>query len=338
MVSRSRRAIWILIVVGLIAHALAARKQADDQPEVAAALQRVRDKVEEISRNRSEREVLEQISAWKQREPQSPEPYVIAANYYLRKTMQPTGVNIYSTESGEPPAATGDQFSIVDPKTGKEVGVLTEGPSGPKPNVRTIRRYRSLAVDELERALKIAPNRLDIMLGRAMILNDAHDWPLLEKQLEIALQRIARDSKDLRWLENKPLPRAGADIALDALQSKIVDAFNEKSSKGDQRADRLAALGLKYFPNNVKLLSDRGTVRAFAKDWSAAKVFYERAASVAPNDSIVLGNLARAYMKLGDRQKAESTAKRVIKLNDDPEAVEQANEILRELAGQRSHA
>jgi tetratricopeptide (TPR) repeat protein len=176
------------------------------------------------------------------------------------------------------------------------------------------------------------------MLGRAMILNDAHNWALLEKQMEIALQRIARDSKNLRWLENKPLPRAGADIALDALQSKIVDAFHEKSSEGDQRADRLAALGLKYFPNNVKLLSDRGTVRAHAKDWSAAKVFYERAAGVAPNDSIVLGNLARAYMKLGDRQKAQSTAKRVIKLNDDPEAVEQANEILRELAGQGSHA
>jgi hypothetical protein len=76
----------------------------DGQAEAAAALQRVRDKVDEISRNRSEEQVAKEITAWKQREPKSPEPYIIAANYYLRKTLQPIGINIYSTESGTPPS------------------------------------------------------------------------------------------------------------------------------------------------------------------------------------------------------------------------------------------
>lgn len=315
-----------------------AQNSSEDQPEVAAALQRVRDKVDEVSRNRSETDVLKEIAAWKQREPRSPEPYIIAANYYLRKTRQPTGVNIYSTESETPPQTSGDQFSIIDPKTGKEVGVLTEGPTGSKPDAQTIRKYRSAAADELERALKLTPDRLDIMLGRALILNDAHAWKPLHQQMEMALKRASHDPQNLLWLENRPTPRPAADEVLDSLHSKIVDAFDERSAAGDRRAEELAALGLKYFPNAVKLLSDFATTQAFAKNWRVAAQYYERAAALAPEDSIVLGNLARAYMNLGDQKRAQVTAKKVIELNNDPRAVDQATEILQLLAGKQPKA
>lgn len=298
------------------------------QAEAAAALQRVRDKVDQISLDRSEEQVVRELSAWKQREPRSPEPYIIAANYYLRKTCPPSGVNIYSTESGTPPQASGEQFSIVDPKTGKEVGVLAEGPTGPKPDAKTIRKYRSAAGDELERALRVAPNRLDVMLGRAVILNDAHAWKPLREQMEVALKRASHDPQNLLWLENKPTPRPPADEVLDSLHSKIVTAFDERSADGDRRAEELAILGLKYFPNAVKLLSDLATTHAFAKDWRVAAQYYERAATLAPEDSIVLGNLARAYLKLGDSRKAELSAKKVMELNNDSQAVEQAKEVL----------
>jgi tetratricopeptide (TPR) repeat protein len=328
------------VLTGIPSMTLASSGQSstDGQAEAAAALQRVRDKVDEISRNRSEEQVAKEITAWKQREPKSPEPYIIAANYYLRKTLQPIGINIYSTESGTPPKTSGEQFSVVDPKTGKEVGVLSKGPTGPTPNPRTIRKYRSAAADELERALRLAPDRLDIMLGRALILNDAHDWQPLREQMEVALKRASHDPQNLLWLENKPTPRPATDEVLDSLHSKIVDAFDEKSAQGDRRAKELATLGLKYFPNAVKILSDLATAHAFANDWRTATQYYERAAALAPEDSIVLGNLARSYVKLGNGQKAELAAKRVISLDNDSRAVEQAKEILQLLAEKQPKA
>ena len=322
----------VLTCIPGINSAASEQNSTDAQAEAAAALQRVRDKVDDIARNRSEEQVVTEIAAWKQRDPWSPEPYIVAANYYLRKTLEPTGINIYSTESGTPPTEPGEQFSIVDPKSGKEVGVLTEGPTGSKPDVQTIRKYRSAAADELDRALKVAPDRLDIMLGRALVLNDAHVWQSLREQMELALKRASRDPQNLLWLENKPTPRPAAEEVLDSIHSKIVDAFDERTAAGDRRAKELAALGLKYFPNAVKLLSDLATAHAFAKDWRTAARYYERAAALAPEDSIVLGNLARAYMELGNRQKAELSAKKVIELNNDPRAIEQAREVLQRLS------
>jgi tetratricopeptide (TPR) repeat protein len=322
--------VWIWIVFQSVVTADGAT---GDETAAAAALQRVRSKVNEMSAGRSEPEVMKEINSWKQREPRSPEPYVIAANYYLKQTMQPTQISIQRTggESEKSPGAQ-DQMSILDPKTGKKVGVIQEVPMGPKPSVQTVRKYRLMAAEELAQAEKIAPDRLDIILGRAVILNDLHAWQPLAAEMEIALRRASRDSQKLLWLENKPLPHPASDEVVDSLQSKIVDAFDEESAEGDRRAEQLALLGLKYFPDAVELLSDAGSVRAFAGDWEGAIKSYQRAASIAPDDSIVLSNLAHAYMKIGDVQKARGAAKKVIKLNNDPRSVESATEILEYLS------
>lgn len=309
---------------------------AENQNDDAAALQRVRDKVDELSRNRSEQETLQEIAAWKQHEPNSPEPYVVAANYYLKRTIQPTEVRIDSTvgrKSSRKKAQPGsDQFSLVDPTTGKEAGVLHEVPTGPAPSAETVQKLRKAAVKELEEGLKIAPNRLDIMMGRALVLRDSSDWKSYSLQMEAALQRVSNEPSNLVWLENKPPPRPAKDEVVSSLQSSITEAFQEQSRDGDQRGELLARLGIKYLPESVELLADCGTARAYAKDWTEAVKFYKRAEQVAPADSIVLGNLARAYMNLADLPKAEAAAKKIIQLNNDARAVEMATNILKNLS------
>lgn len=324
--------IALLLVFVLSAATFAAEKQNDD----AAALQRVRNKVDELSHGRTEQETLKEIAAWKQREPGSPEPYVVAANYYLKRTIQPIQVTINSTE-GQKAArrkgkAVSGQFSIVDPKTGKEVGVMGEEATGPKPDAQTVQKLRTAAANELGEALKIAASRLDIMLGRALVLHDAHDWKLFTSQMEVALQRVASDPQNLIWLENKPPPRPAKEEVVRSLHSKIMEAFEEQSPTGDQRGEELATLGAKYLPDAVEFVTDCGTARAYAKDWAGAAKLYERASQLAPEDSIVLGNLARAYLNLGDRAKTEATARKVIELNKDPGAVENARDILETLS------
>jgi Tetratricopeptide repeat len=289
-----------------------------------------------LSRGRSEKEILQEIAAWKQREPSSPEPYVVAANYYLKRTIQPTQLRIDSTEGQKSPRKKGKagsaEFSIVDPKTGKEVGVMGEVPTGPKPNAQTVQKLRTDAARELEGALKVAPNRFDIMMGRALVLRDARDWKSYASQMEIALQRVSRDAQNLVWLENKPPPRSPKEEVVHSLQAGIMEAFKEESPAGDKRGEQLAVMGTKYLPDSVELLTDCGTARAHAKDWAGAAKIYEHAARIAPTDSIVLINLARAYLNLGEHAKAEAAAKKVIELNNHQPAVENATDILETLS------
>jgi len=317
----------------LIAMACASTLGAADVDE-AAALQRVRDKVDEISKDRSEAETRKELAAWKQREPNSPEPYIVAANYLLRRTIQPTQVTINST-TGKPARKKGKdnsgKFAVVDPKTGKTVGTIGEQAVGPKPDPQTVQKLQTEAAAELEQALKIAPNRLDIMLGRASILHDQGDWKTYRSQMEVARRQVATEPQKLSWLENKPVSEARQKVVL-TLHSSVVESLREETPAGDKRGEDLATLGAKYFPDSVELITDCGTARAYAKDWAGAAKFYEHAAQLAPADSIVMINLARAYLNLGDIAKAEKAAKKVVELNDDERAVEDANQILSSLS------
>ena len=305
-----------------------------DGPDPSPALQRIRDKVATISANRTPAEVRAEIASWKRHEPNSPDPYIVLANYEFNLSRQPTGIYDYSTEGLEnvpTPRSGAEEFSIVDPKTGKEVGILGAGPVGPKPDPETARKQQLLGAAELEAALKKFPDRLDIIIGRAIMLNEAQAWPELTAQMETALRRGAHDSQNLRWLEDQRPPRAPADEVLSALRGYIRKAFGEQSKRGDARALEWTTLGLKYFPDNVPLLSDAGSFYAFAEDYVQALSYYERAEKEVPDDTIVLGNLGEIYSRLGQNQNALRVAKRIIALNNDPEAVEQAQKIIEKL-------
>jgi tetratricopeptide (TPR) repeat protein len=301
-------------------------------PDPGPALQRIRAKVAEISANRTPDEVRHAITEWKQREPNSPTPYIVAANYEYGLSFQPTQINAVATKNGKAPHSVGEQFSIVDPKSGKEVGVLGSFPTGPKPEANTSHAQKLRGAAELEVALNKFPNRLDIMIGRAIMLEDAHEWKPLMAQLDAALQRCAQQPQSLRWLEDQLPPSPPANEINGKVQAFFSHAAAEKSKEGDERAKRFAELGLKYFPTHVPFLSDLGTLAAWQRDSSHAIQYYEKARQLQPNDSIVLGNLARMYANMGRADRARETANQVIKLNNDPEAVDQAKQILNELS------
>jgi tetratricopeptide (TPR) repeat protein len=309
---------------------------ASSGPDPGPALQRIREKVAEISANRTPDEVRRAIAEWKQREPNSPTPYIVAANYEYGLSRQPTAVAAVAVKKGskipnEKELGLGKQFSVVDPKTGKEVGVFGEFPTGPKPNANTARAQKLRGAAELEAALYKFPNRLDIMLGRSIMLEDAREWKALMAQLEMALQQSVQQPETLRWLEDNLPPSPPAEEVTGKVQEFFRNAIMEKSKAGDARAKKLAELGLKYYPQHVPFLSDLGTLAAWEHDSTRAIEIYEKARKLAPKDSIVLGNLARMHLNLGHVAEAGEIANEVIKLNNDSQATAEAKEILAEI-------
>jgi hypothetical protein len=327
----------LLILAGLLT--CGAAENLPPGPDDAPEKQRIRDKLDELTKGRKPDAALKAIADWKHRTPESPDPYIVAANFHLSLATQPKGVNIQGTKPGAGPLPEGnydakldgDRISIVDPKTGKEVGTIGDGPVGQKPDPKQAREHLLAGAAELEEALRKFPDRLDIMLGRASILATAREWNPLTTQLDAALARAARDPQNLRWLGDKPPFRPAPDLVRSAVQENVNHAIDEQAAEGDARAKALSELALKYFPDAVVFLANLGSLHAFAGEWKEAVPYYERAVKLAPDDSLVWGNLARVRMKLGEPKAAREAAKKVIELNNDAEGVKAMKSLLRDL-------
>lgn len=297
--------------------------------EIVAARQRLKKKVDEIAANKTPEQVRGAIDAWKAREPASAEPFAASANYELSLSGQKMAVYDFMT-NGIPRTAPPDgrEYSIRDPKTGKEVGVLGERPIGPKPDAATAKEQQLKAAAVCAEGLKRFPDRLDFMITRCIALDAARAWKEFGAQMASALQRAATEPEKLRWLEDMKPPFPPAEELLNGLQGVIGRALQEGGKAGVERARDLAEIGLKYYPREVRLLSDMGSSYAGESRWELALPYYEAARSNAPEDNTVRLNLAQAYHWLGREKESRATLQAIIQSGRDPGIAELARQLL----------
>lgn len=166
----------------------------------AAAQKRIREETKKITADRTPEQIRAQLAGWKAREPNSPEPYLVSASYELSLSRQPTVVYDFDTHGiARSYTPRGNEFSIIDPKSGEEVGVIGEVPTGPKPDAETAKKQQRRAAAELGEGLKKFSNCLDLIMARSLALAEARDWEALATQLQSAFQRALSQPEKLRW-------------------------------------------------------------------------------------------------------------------------------------------
>lgn len=306
-----------------------AAQETNPDADITAPQQRLRKKIDEIAAGRTPEQVRAEIAAWKTREPHSAEPYAASAGYELSLSGQKMAVYDFAT-NGIPRTAPPDgmEYSIRDPKTGKEVGVLGQRPIGPKPDAATAKKQQLKAAAECAEGLKKFPDRLDLMITRCMALEEAQAWEEFGAQAASAFQRVATDPEKLRWLEDIKPPFSPGEELLNGLQGVIGRALQEGGEQGLGRARDLAEIGLKYYPREMRLLNDMGGSYATESRWALALPYYEAARQVAPEDNTVRLNLAQAYHWVGRDQESRATLQAIIESGRDPGIAELARRLL----------
>ncbi len=309
-----------------------ASAESNRQPNPSAAAEKkIRDKVTEISAHRTPEQVRLLIADWKEREPDSPDPYIVSASYELQLGRQP--MQVYETATGNqthPGKDGATEYPVVD-KSGRQAGVIGVVPTGPPPDPATVKKQQLRAAVELEEALKKFPNRIDLMIGRAMALGEAREWDVLAQHMESILQRAANDPENLRSYGNEKPSRSPADELLGGLQGFITSAINEQDL---ERARHFAQLGLKYFSERGELLSDMGSIHFMSQQWDEAVPYFEHARQVAPEDNVILLNLTLVYLQLGRADDARATAREIVRLHRDIAITNTALDILHRLDSQ----
>jgi tetratricopeptide (TPR) repeat protein len=256
--------------------------------------------------------VTRRLAEWTKEEPDNPDPYVFAANAYLKCADQ------VSINAGN---AKGD-FAIVDPKTNKQVGSLNTSPD---------QGLVKLAGSTLAIAAAKFPHRLDIHVGRMAVAQRDDDIPGVLQAARELLQAAKANPDKMKWIDGAALGMPEKDKIASELHARVLWLYRKETDEADRAACALATETLEVAPDDTRLLNDAANFHAIAGDWKKAKEFFLRAGTTNPDDLLVQLNIAKVCSKLGETDEARQRWQQVIKKAPGTEQAKAAQEELDQL-------
>lgn len=218
-----------------------------------------------------------------------PAYYVASANYWWNLSLAP---NI-STK----PSEKGD-FVVADPKTGKEVGSMsTEGRVNPQ--------VPENAVQSLREALKRFPNRIDIGMGLAYMLRELDKQKDCLDVLLQVLQNAEKNPTELQWKNGEPLPELPNIYIPELMQGYTGSFYQLETKEGDALCHSLSEAIIQVYPDHPYAYNILAALSSANQDDQGSVKYLLIAHQKAPKDSIVILNLADAYLRLGDKKEAK---------------------------------
>jgi len=245
-------------------------------------------------------------------EKDNPDYYALASNYWWMVAQRP----VVDTKP-----AVKDELSVRDKDTGEEVGSLRAGPDA-NPEIAA----KTLAM--LEEGAKRFPLRADILLGLAHVQSELGKYPESVKTLDVLLDNAKAKPGELRWAKNGPLPGPPEKFFPESLHSYAGVLFNaEQDVLCEKLCDRIIEIYPEHpYAYNLKA----GLADAQGKPDEMLRLL-EIAGNKAPDDPLILMNLADTYLKRGDKAKAEKALKRVLEVDTDDETKDHARAALKDL-------
>lgn len=261
-------------------------------------------------------EALRIITEWKSKSPDDPEIYVAYFNFYGKKSM----TNI---------------LMMGDNPDGKEALVISDADSANKEPIaymydETIYDHKILDIGfaYIDTAIRKYPNRLDMRFGKIYMLGQIKDFDGFTKEIVNAIDYSAVIKNDWKWTNNEPVKDSQA-FFLGNIQSYVVQLYNLGKVQ-PEFIQQIAEAVLKYYPDNVESLSDLSIAYTMKKDYDNALIPLLKAEKLAPNDFIVIANIADCYNQKGDVKNAIKYYELLEKYGD-ADAIEFAKEQLKDL-------
>jgi len=157
------------------------------------------------------------------------------------------------------------------------------------------------------------PDRLDLWFGKAHVQQLQNDDIAALETLKKVIDRSLVNHQQWLWTNDKPTPSAPKDFFFDSLQGYFSYFYDAQS---DSVAQALVEYGLKYYPDNIYLLNDKAVLLTNAKKLDEALNIFLKLYNLAPNDEIVVWNIASLYAEKHDKKQAAIYYKKLLKSKD----------------------
>jgi tetratricopeptide (TPR) repeat protein len=255
---------------------------------------------------------------WKLSKPGDPELYVAFFNYYYRKSASEV-VRMDKNPTGDA------VLKIMDKDTTKKQPVA----------------YLHDDIEYKSGALKIAfayidtgilkfPKRLDMRFGKIYVFGETKDYSNFTSEIIKTIDYSAGINNKWTWTNNEPVKNDPKKFMLGGVHDYLVQLYNTGDDKLMDNMKRISESVLKYYPDNVEILSDLAICYMVNRDFAGALKPLLKAEKISPKDFIVLNNIANCYKELKDISNAIKYYKLTAKYGD-AEAKEVSKKMLEEL-------
>ncbi len=246
-------------------------------------------------------------------EAENPDFYALASNYWWGQSQQ---ISINSK-----PAEPGD-FAIKKLDGTQAGSISSVGKSNPAIPERALTLVHT-GFDKF-------PSRLDLGFGLATLQRKLQKKAELEKTL-LKILKVAENPDDLTWTENRKLPGEPSVFVPQSVHPYVRYFFDQESEEDDNRVDRLTKRLTEVFPKHPYAWNMRAALASVRKDDKGIILNLEKAHELAPEDALILLNLADSYKKQNQPEKAREAATRILAIESAAARHKDAEAILKSL-------
>ena len=258
----------------------------------------------------------ELLKKWKQEKPNDSELYTSLFNYYFQKSRN----EVLLLASGTPP--NGQDYLELQDSTNKVAGFISTQIDYEKSNLK-------LAFENIDKGIKLYPNRLDMRFGKIYVLGQIKDWSNFSNEIIRAVDYSSKNNNEWTWTLNEE-KKIGKDAFLGSLQDYQMQLYDTMDDELLKNMREIAQTVLKYYPDHVESLSNSSITYLVEKKYEKALVPLKKAEHINPKDFIVLNNIAYCYKEMQNKKLAIEYYEKVIKYGDQ-RAIEQAKDEIEKL-------
>lgn len=254
------------------------------------------------------------LAEWEKTNPDDPELYVSAINFYFLNSRQ----EIISLDREQ---KSKEGFQLTD-SSGKVAGYVNSNTGYDTEKLSKAIAYANRGIDKF-------PNRLDIRFGKCYILQQIGDWDNFTKEIIRTIAYSQANKNNWVWKDNKPQPD-GENFFLETIQTYLRELYD---TEDDNLLPNMIAIGeasLQYYHNSVEIFSTTAVALMLTKNYDKAIDYLKQAEKLNPKDFIVLNNIAQGYKLKGDKANAIKYYRLTEKYGDE-RAKEQARENIKAL-------
>lgn len=169
-----------------------------------------------------------------------------------------------------------------------------------------------VSIDYIDRAKAVAPERVDLRMGKISAY-----WIAGNNYLDSYLAEIAALLGDLadkkrEWFYGPTETISREEIA-DAVQDYCAQLFSLGSDEGNAAVESVSKRVLTLFPKNSSAHANLGSVASRRGELKLAEKEYRKGLKLAPNDTVILRNLAIVCKK---QSKTTDSAKYIARLKE----------------------
>lgn len=244
---------------------------------------------------------LKVLQVWENSNPNDPELFTSYFNYYFQRSKY-TMLNMGSKPIGE------ESLQIKD-STDKVMGFLVE---------KTYFKPELLdqGFEWINNGIKKYPSRLDMRFGKIYALGQSEDWKGFTGEILESIQYSDEINNKWTWTNNEPVEDA-ENFFLGSIQGYQSQLYNTEEDSLLKNMRQISEQVLKYYPNHVESLSNISVTYMLTGQYAEALPPLLNAEKIAPNDIIVLSNIAHAYKLNEDNKNAIKYYKKLLEIGDE---------------------